>query len=111
MKPLFYITGVVACGMVWALPVQAEEPAEPPMAMDQLDEWFNLLDQFTTQAQPMMEQFLEQMGPQLDALRNQIADWSLYEAPEILPNGDIIIRRKPSAEIDVMTNPDGTRDI
>jgi hypothetical protein len=24
-----------------------------------------------------------------------VEDWSVYEMPEILPNGDIIIRKKP----------------
>jgi len=29
----------------------------------------------------------------------EVEDWSQYEAPEVQPNGDIIIRRKPDAPV------------
>lgn len=44
-----------------------------------------------------MRGFIEEMGPALTELMGQIEDWSVYETPEILDNGDIIIRRKPDA--------------
>ncbi len=44
---------------------------------------------------PSVGQFLSQMGPALAEISDQIEDWSAYEMPEILPNGDIIIRKKP----------------
>ena len=34
------------------------------------------------------------MGRVLD----EVEDWTMYEAPEMLPNGDIIMRRKPDPE-------------
>jgi hypothetical protein len=40
--------------------------------------------------------FSELIAPMLDTLGAMIGDLPEYEAPEILPNGDIIIRRKPS---------------
>lgn len=46
---------------------------------------------------PQMQLFLEEMGPRFGELLSQIDDLTHYEAPEILPNGDIIIRRKPDA--------------
>ncbi len=46
---------------------------------------------------PAVRGFAEQMGPALRDLMEQVEDWSVYDAPEILPNGDIIIRRKPDA--------------
>ena len=46
---------------------------------------------------PAMRGFAETMGPALRDLMGQVEDWSVYEAPEVLPNGDIIIRRKPDA--------------
>lgn len=46
---------------------------------------------------PSMQSFLTEMGPALAEIADQVEDWSRYEAPEILPNGDIIIRRKPDA--------------
>lgn len=44
---------------------------------------------------PSLREFAQDMGPKLGALMSEIEDWSVYEAPEVLPNGDIIIRRKP----------------
>ena len=44
---------------------------------------------------PAMQSFIQEMGPALAEITAQVKDWSAYEAPEILPNGDIIIRRKP----------------
>ena len=45
-----------------------------------------------------MQEFMQQMGPAMIELMEQVKDWSAYEAPEILENGDIIIRRKPAPE-------------
>jgi len=45
----------------------------------------------------MLRSFAQEMGPALGALLEQVEDWSIYEPPVILPNGDIIIRRKPEA--------------
>ena len=44
---------------------------------------------------PSRQSFLAEMGPALAEIADKVEDWSRYEAPEILPNGDIIIRRKP----------------
>lgn len=43
---------------------------------------------------PALQSFLAEMGPALRGLLQEIEDWSVYEAPEVLENGDIIIRRK-----------------
>lgn len=48
---------------------------------------------------PDMGDFLTTMGPALSDLLNKVDDFSNYQAPEFLPNGDIIIRRKPDAPI------------
>jgi hypothetical protein len=63
---------------------------------------------------PPMQSFLREMGPALAEILEEVEDWSRYEMPEILPNGDIIIRRKPDAvpEPDVETAPpSGPTDI
>ncbi|MEX0304473.1 MAG: hypothetical protein AB3N24_18800 [Leisingera sp.] len=44
---------------------------------------------------PSMGEFLSEMGPALAEIAREVEDWSAYELPEILPNGDIIIRKKP----------------
>ena len=59
-----------------------------------IDEFAGLADQMG----PALKNFAEEMGPRLGALMEQVEDWSVYEAPEMLPNGDIIIRRKPDAQ-------------
>ncbi|MEL6914242.1 MAG: hypothetical protein AAFP13_07050 [Pseudomonadota bacterium] len=46
---------------------------------------------------PAMRDMLEQMGPAFAELMDSIDDLSNYEPPAMLPNGDIIIRRKPDA--------------
>ena len=38
--------------------------------------------------------FAQHMGPGLADLLEQVEDFSAYHPPEILPNGDIILRRK-----------------
>ncbi|ASM71499.1 MULTISPECIES: hypothetical protein [Roseobacteraceae] len=58
-----------------------------------IDDLGGLVDEFG----PAMRGFAQEMGPALRDLMQQVEDWSVYDAPEILPNGDIIIRRKPDA--------------
>lgn len=57
---------------------------------------------------PAMRRFLAEMGPALADVIKEVEDWSRYEVPEILPNGDIIIRKKPDtpADPDDLADPD-----
>lgn len=64
-------------------------------ALDNLKE---LADEFG----PALESFSTQMGPALRGLLADVEDWSVYHPPEMLDNGDIIIRRKVPTE-DEMT--------
>lgn len=75
------------------------EDMEPAM-----DELRTLADEFG----PQMQEFMQSMGPALADLINRVDDLAHYEAPEILPNGDIIIRRKPDAPEYVPQPPQGT---
>ncbi|WP_170409484.1 hypothetical protein [Ruegeria atlantica] len=69
-----------------------------------LDELLGLAEQFG----PAMQSFIAEMGPALAELADEIEDWSAYEAPEILPNGDIIIRKKPPQDPDTQPElPEG----
>ena len=56
---------------------------------------------------PALRGFAEQMGPALSDLLAQVEDWSAYHPPEILPNGDIILRKKTPEEI----GPDATPEL
>ena len=46
---------------------------------------------------PVVGEFARQMGPALTDLLSQVDDFRHYDAPEFLPNGDIIIRRRTDA--------------
>ncbi|MCX7564828.1 hypothetical protein OS189_00545 [Sulfitobacter sp. F26169L] len=88
-------------------PLHAEE--EPPSLMERgaqlffeglkqemapaLEEMSKLIEE----AGPALQDFLTEMGPKLRSVLEDVQDWSVYSAPEKLPNGDIIIRRKPDA--------------
>lgn len=48
-------------------------------------------------AEEMMRGLAERAAPMAEQLRALIDDIGAYQAPERLPNGDIIIRRKPDA--------------
>lgn len=49
--------------------------------------------------EPALRGFLDEMGPAFAELLGQIEDFSAYHAPEILPNGDIILRKKRPDEM------------
>lgn len=94
-------------------PAVAEAPApEPDVGIDLMEEGAKLLlrgllsemepaiDELHGLAEelgPQMQLFADEMGPAFAELLNQIDDLSRYQAPELLPNGDIIIRRRETA--------------
>lgn len=54
-----------------------------------------------------MKQALTDLEPMVKDLGRMIGDVRNYEAPEKLPNGDILIRRKPDAPPPPQTIPEG----
>ncbi len=124
MKHILMIGAMVAA---FALPAAAEED-DAQTLMEQgaelffeglrremepaLDELLGLADQFG----PAMRSFMQEMGPALAELAAEVKDWSVYEMPEILPNGDIIIRKKQTEDAPdkpevLPEDPDGATDI
>ena len=65
---------------------------------DEMEPALNDLRALADDFGPQMGAFLRQMGPALAEILDEVEDWSRYEMPEMLPNGDIIIRRKPDPE-------------
>ena len=55
------------------------------------------LQEFADQMGPAMKSLTDHMGPALADIMAMIDDIKNYSAPELLPNGDIIIRRTPEA--------------
>lgn len=45
-----------------------------------------------------MQGFIAEMEPAIDGFQGFVDDFNAYHAPEVLPNGDIIIRRKKPVE-------------
>ncbi|MGG7643662.1 AAA+ family ATPase [Rhodovulum sp. YNF3179] len=65
----------------------AQDDRKLQQGMDRLSEGTRLI----------LEAILGELAPVIEELQSMIDDLSAYEAPEMLPNGDIIIRRKPDA--------------
>lgn len=62
---------------------------------DEMGPTLESFEDWAEQFGPSMQGFMSEMGPALSELMEQVQDWSRYEMPEVLPNGDILIRRKP----------------
>ena len=73
------------------LPVSAQDEN------NDISEGMNLLQEGT---RLLFEGMMKEIGPALSQLEDKIVDLNMYHAPEVLPNGDIIIRRKTPDEID-----------
>ena len=108
MKQIIATTALVA---LTTLPLAAQE-AEVP---EDLSKGFSLMEEgaklllrgLMSEMEPAIDDLKsmtdematlgETMGPALIALMAQIDDIRHYETPEVLPNGDIIIRRNSDA--------------
>ena len=92
MKP--FLAPLAALALMSA-PLSAQD-SDAPSLMERGTQLF--LEGLLNEMEPAlkgMQDFVEEMGPALRNLMTEIKDWSVYEPPEVLPNGDIIIRRKP----------------
>jgi len=107
---------VLAACLILPLPAIAQEANEDA---GEIEEGFSLMEEgakllfrgmmsemepaiedFTGMAQelePALELLATEMGPALMELIQTLDSVRYYERPEILPNGDIIIRRSPEA--------------
>lgn len=77
-----------------ALAQDAPAPETPPALMDQVEGLMQkFLDRFAPQME-QMEQGLNALEPDLQDFMGKMRDMVQYHPPEMLPNGDILIRRK-----------------
>lgn len=116
MKPI-----VIAFSLaLTALPVAAQEDAAPEAEapsegfslmeegaklflkglQSQMEPALDGVEDFASKFGPAFGSFLKEMGPALSEMAGKVEDWSVYEAPEMLPNGDIILRRKPEITLE-----------
>ncbi len=111
MKQLATLTLMLGLAMT---PVAAQDETTP-----ETDDGFSLMEEgarmllrgLMTEVEPAIEdlrdgleemgpafsEFAQSVGPALADVLNQVDDLRNYDAPEFLPNGDIIIRRAPDA--------------
>ena len=66
--------------------------------MEEMEPALDDLRGFADEMQPALREFVDEMGPALAELLGKIDDLSAYHPPEMLPNGDIILRRKTPTE-------------
>ncbi|MEZ5796250.1 MAG: hypothetical protein R3D63_01335 [Paracoccaceae bacterium] len=71
--------------------------------MSEMEPAFDEMGKALKDAEPM----LKEIGPQFAALMELMGDVRNYEPPEVLPNGDILIRRKPGAPVSPLTPEQG----
>ncbi|KIN71637.1 hypothetical protein [Sulfitobacter guttiformis] len=100
-----HIAAVSLVSLALATPLQAQD--DPPSLMERGAQLFfeGLMEEMSPalkdmaklmeEAGPALQDFMTQIGPKLRGVLEEVEDWSVYEAPEVLPNGDVIIRRKP----------------
>ncbi|MBY6004299.1 hypothetical protein KUV62_10290 [Salipiger bermudensis] len=66
--------------------------------MGELDPALRGLEDLAGEMEPALRSFREEMGPALQDLMGKVKDWSVYHPPEMLENGDIILRRREPLE-------------
>lgn len=109
MKRIASALAVLAVAASPAFGEDAESGASPSA-----EEGFSLLEEgariilrsMMDEVEPALKDFqqdfgaaMDEMGPVLGQLVEMIGDIRNYHAPEMLPNGDIIIRRKSPADL------------
>ncbi len=62
--------------------------------MSEMDPALRQLHALLEDVGPKLADFVAEMGPALRDVLERVEDWSVYHPPEVLPNGDIILRRR-----------------
>ena len=62
--------------------------------MQEMEPAIDEMQRFSEELEPALRQFTLEMGPALRELMEKVDDITMYHPPELLPNGDIIMRRK-----------------
>ncbi len=113
MKQIFALT--LAVGVLSA-PALAEDAADTEMSeglnlmeegarmlmrglLDEMEPTLEGLREEFAEMGPAFAEFARSVGPAFGELLEKVDDLRNYEAPEFLPNGDIIMRRSPDAPV------------
>ena len=107
---------LLLAALLWAAPAAAQEGdglIERGMRLlmegllQEMEPALRDLDDLARDAKPLLERLERDLGAALEGL-DGLAD--AYHPPEVLPNGDILIRRREPLP-DVERNPDGSVDL
>ncbi len=104
---------LVLCAFL-AIPAQADEEGVPPPATEEsgpllFDLFERMLRGFMTEVEPQMrelERGFTALEPELQRFLGQLRDMTQYHPPEMLPNGDILIRRRDGTDLPEDADPD-----
>ncbi len=100
------LCAVLAFALTFAAVPAAAQDEKSPDAKSDFREGFNLLEEGT---KLLLRGLMNEMEPALRELQGALQELDAYHPPEVLPNGDIIIRRKtplaPGSDPEV--GPDG----
>lgn len=118
---LTYVTAMRHTALILALPVALLIGVSPALAQEEEEDGLSLMEEGAQlfwdglrremgpaleslrdradEMEPALRDFAERMGPALADLLEKIDDLSAYHPPEMLPNGDIILRRKTPQEM------------
>ncbi|MEL6978837.1 MAG: hypothetical protein AAGM38_09185 [Pseudomonadota bacterium] len=94
-------SSLVAALTLAAPPAQADEEEPRSQPLDRF-----LEQEFSNEAREALQDLFAAVGPLVQRFADMMEDVPRYEAPEILPNGDIIIRRKRDEPFDPNADPD-----
>ncbi|MEL6169162.1 MAG: hypothetical protein AAFR35_10755 [Pseudomonadota bacterium] len=89
-------SALVALLLTLSPAVAEEEPGSMDQGADLVQEGLRLL----------LEGFVAEMEPAFRELEGLLSNLDAYHAPEVLPNGDIIIRRKRPDELEAAPDDD-----
>jgi len=111
---------ITAAVLSFAAPLSAQEAEDDPSGMSLMERGAQMfMEGIMREMEPAMEdlkglaetmgpdlrRFVEEMGPAFGELMGKIDDLSVYHPPEMLPNGDIILRRKVPLDPDAPDQP------
>lgn len=68
--------------------------------LQEVDPALKELQDMAKEFEPSLRSFAENIGPSLRGLMEDVGDWSQYHPPEMLENGDIILRKKTPEEME-----------
>lgn len=110
------ILAALSLSVAFAAPLAAQEADVPDRSAPEVEEavplfdlFERLLQGFLTEVEPQMrelERGFAALEPDLQRLLDEVRGLTQYHPPEVLPNGDILIRRRQAADPEADAMPE-----